>query len=174
MATSSELSVFDSNNTSVDPMQMLQLAAMNINGLSQQMGLVNARLDVQSQDIDRIKMDIDGIKSSQTITRAQQRSIKRAVMCRVNEVLKIQFDGGKVADDCIDVDVAYRGGFISRCYTDAKNHSKMGTAYTETLKVDFDEVMDYINAWFPEVDGGVDGYKRYLDARRAERSKKSA
>lgn len=156
-----------------DPMKALQLAAMNINGLSQQMGLVVARMDAQDLRIAKVEEDFITIKAEQTITRAQCRRIRKAVMNRVNEVLKIDFEGGRVADDSIITDQLYRGGFISRLYTDAKNHSKMGESYTETLKVDFGEVMDYIGAWEPEVDGGTDGYKHYLDIRRKERSKKN-
>lgn len=156
-----------------DPMKALQLAAMNINGLSQQMGLVVARMDAQDLRIAKVEEDFITIKAEQTITRAQCRRIRKAVMNRVNEVLKIDFEGGRVADDSIITDQLYRGGFISRLYTDAKNHSKMGESYTETLKVDFGEVMDYIGAWEPEVDGGTDGYKHYLDIRREERNKKN-
>ena len=156
-----------------DPMKALQLAAMNINGLSQQMGLVVARMDAQDLRIAKVEEDFITIKAEQTITRAQCRRIRKAVMNRVNEVLKIDFEGGRVADDSIITDQLYRGGFISRLYTDAKNHSKMGESYTETLKVDFGEVMDYIGAWEPEVDGGTDGYKHYLDIRREERSKRN-
>jgi hypothetical protein len=155
-----------------DPMKALQLAAMNINGLSQQMGLVVARMDAQDQRIAKVEEDFITIKAEQTITRAQCRRIRKAVMNRVNGVLKIEFEGGRVADSSIVTDKLYRGGFISRLYTDAKNHSKMGESYTETLKVDFNEVMDYINAWEPEVDGGTEGYKRYLDIRREERAKR--
>ena len=156
-----------------DPMKALQLAAMNINGLSQQMGLVVARMDAQDQRIARVEEDFITIKAEQTITRAQCRRIRKAVMNRVNEVLKIEFEGGRVADGSIVTDQLYRGGFISRLYTDAKNHSKMGESYTETLKVDFGAVIDYIESWVPEVDGGVEGYKHYLDIRREERMKKS-
>lgn len=164
---SNEITIPDS-----DPMKALQLAAMNINGLSQQMGLVVARMDAQDQRIAKVEEDFITIKAEQTITRAQCRRIRKAVMNRVNGVLKIAFEGGRVADSSIVTDQLYRGGFISRLYTDAKNHSKMGESYTETLKVDFNEVMDYINAWEPEVDGGTEGYKRYLDIRREERAKR--
>lgn len=156
-----------------DPMEMLRLAATNISGLSQQMGIVNARLTEQAQRIDRIEEGLTIVQAEQTITRAQSRRIRKAVMGRVNQVLKIEFDGGKVADGSIEDEVRYRGGFISRLYTDAKNHSKMGESYTETLKTDFGEVMDYIDAWVPEVEGGIDGYKHYLDIRREERMKQA-
>lgn len=34
--------------------------------------------------------------------------------------------------------------------------------------------MEYIEAWEPEVAGGIDGYKHYLDIRREEREKNNA
>ena len=156
-----------------DAMEALRLAAMNINGLSQQMGLVVARMDAYDQRLISVEEDMTKVKAEQTVTRAQSRRIRKAVMNRVNQVLRIQFDGGKVAEASVADDVRYRGPFISRCYNDAKSHSKMGESYTETLKVDFGEVMDYIEAWTPEVDGGTDGYKHYLDIRREEREKKA-
>lgn len=170
MATSNAIAPTNPNEL----MQMMQLTATNISGLSQQMGIVNARLTEQNQRIDRLEEDLTIVKAEQTITRAQCRRIRKAVMSRVNDVLKIEFEGGKVADESIEDDIRYRGGFISRLYTDAKNHSKMGESYTETLKTEFGEVMDYIEAWVPEVDGGIDGYKHYLDIRREERAKKTA
>lgn len=169
-----DITTTSNGDTSDDIMQMMRLTATNINGLSQQMGIMNARLDEQNKRLNGFEEDITTLKQETTITRAQGRRIRKAVMSRVNAVLKIEFEGGKVADSSIADDVRYRGPFVSRCYTDAKNHSKMGESYTETLKVDFSEVMDYIEAWEPEVEGGTDGYKRYLDIRREEREKRTA
>lgn len=157
-----------------DPMKMLQLAAVNINGLSQQMGLMNDRMDEIVRRMDGHDNRMMTLEHNTTINRAESKRIRKAVMARVNYLLKIEFEGGRVADSSIVTDQLYRGPFVSRCYTDAKNHSKMGDSYPETLKVDFNEVMEYIDAWEPEVDGGVEGYKRYLDIRREERLKKSA
>lgn len=161
-------------NGNNDTMKMLQLAATNINGLSQQMGLLNDRIDEMTRRMDGHDNRMSALEHNTTINRAESRRIKKAVMGRVNYLLKIEFEGGRVADSSIVTDKLYRGPFVSRCYTDAKNHSKMGDSYPETLKVDFNEVLEYIEAWEPEVDGGVEGYKHYLDIRREERSKKSA
>lgn len=155
-----------------DLLQMMQLAAANINGLSKQMGLVNARIDEHSKRIDRVEERVDKVESELTVNRAQANRLQSAIHQRVTDVLKLEFDGGKVADGSIKTDKRYRGGFISRCYTDARRKSKLGTPYYATLRCDFHEVMDYIKAWEPEVSGGVDGYKHYLDIRREERQKK--
>jgi hypothetical protein len=160
----------------VDMGQLLQITqntAMSVSAQSKQMGLILSTVEDLRQDMDGMRNDLETLKRETTITRPMCRQIRKAVMRRVNELLEIEFDGGKVADGSIQTDVLYRGGFISRCYTDAKNHSKMGESYSETLKVDFDEVMKYIEAWVPEVGDGTEGYKRYLDIRREERKKRS-
>lgn len=155
-------------------MDGIQTLVAGIQGQSEQIGVMNSRLNKFSERMDGMCDDLETLKRETTITRPMCRRIRKAVMSQVNKVLKIKFDGGKVADESIETDVLYRGGFISRCYTDAKNHSKMGESYSETLKVDFDEVMEYIESWEPEVDGGVEGYKHYLDIRREEREKRGS
>ena len=157
-----------------DLLKLAQLNTMNINGLSQQMGLMNDRMDEMARRMDSHDNRLGVLEHNTIVNRAERKRISKAVRSRVNYLLKIRFEGGKVAEESIADDVRYRGPFISRCYTDAKNHSKMGDSYSETLKTDFNEVFEYIEAWVPEVDGGVDGYKRYLDIRREEREKKSA
>ena len=166
----SEIKKSESN----DLMKMVQLTAMNVNSISEQMGLVLTKVNNHDDRIVALEDRMTTHERTETINRAQQRRIRKSVVDRVNKLLGIEYEGGKVADRCVKTDVLYRGGFISRCYTDAKNHSKMGGSYTETLKVDFDAVLEYIDSWKPEVDGGVDGYIHYLDIRREERQKKSA
>jgi len=155
-------------------LKVTQNTAMSVSGLAEQMGLVVNRVNENTQRIISLEDRMASHERTETISRAQARRIKKSVIERVNKLLGIEYEGGKVADKCVKADVLYRGGFISRCYTDAKNHSKMGGSYTETLKVDFDAVLEYIAAWQPEVEGGVDGYLHYLDIRREERQKKSA
>jgi hypothetical protein len=166
MALSNE-KLFDGDTSNL--VKLAQLNTMNINGLSQQMGLMNDRMDQLVNRMDGHDNRIEVLEHNTTINRAESKRIKKAVLSRVNYLLKIEFEGGRVADSSIATDQLYRGQFVSRCYTDAKNHSKMGDSYPETLKVDFDEVLEYIESWVPEVDGGVEGYKRYLDIRREER-----
>lgn len=153
----------------VDLLQVTQNTAMSVNGLSQQMGLVLNRVTDNTQRIVALEDRLASHERTVTISRAQQRRIKHEVVSRVNFLLGIEHEGGRVADSSIAVDSRYRGPFIARCYSDAKKHSRMGETYPETLKVDFDDVLAYISSWVPEVDGGVEGYKAYLDIRRAER-----
>ena len=171
MDDNTAIAALDPDNS--DLMQMMRLTASNINGLSQQMGLVNARIDEQGRRVDRIEERVDAVEAELTINRAQANRLQAAIHQRVAVVLKLNFEGGVVADGSISTDKKYRGAFISRCYTDARRKSKLGTPYYATLRCDFQETMDYIEAWEPEVGGGVDGYKRYLDIRREERQKKA-
>lgn len=163
------------SNISLNRLERIaQINIASINGLSEQMGLMNDRINDMAGKLDGHENRLGKLEHNTIVNRAEKRRIRKAVMNRVNKVLKIEFDGGKVADSSIQTDMLYRGGFISRCYTDAKNHSKMGESYGETLKVDLDEVLEYIEAWEPEVDGGVEGYKHYLDIRREEREKRNS
>jgi hypothetical protein len=148
----SEIKKSESN----DLMKMVQLTAMNVNSISEQMGLVLTKVNNHDERIVALEDRMTSHERTETINRAQARRIKKAVVEQVNKVLGIKYEGGKVADECVRTEVLYRSGFIARLYTDAKNHSKMGGSYTETLKVDFDEVMEYIAAWRPEVEGGVE------------------
>jgi len=153
---------------------LVRLAELNtaaINGLSNQMGLVNDRIDELSRKFDNHDGRLVVLEHNTIVNRAEKRQIRKAVMNRVNTLLGIEFEGGRVADGSVVIDQLYRGGFISRCYTDAKNHSKMGESYGETLKTDFNEVLEYIESWVPEVEGGKEGYMHYLDIRREEREK---
>ena len=153
-------------------LKVTQNTAMSVSGLSEQMGIVVNRVNENTKRIVALEDRVANHERTETINRAQQRQMRKAVINQVNNLLKIEYEGGKVAEKCIGIEVRYRGGFISRLYTDAKNHSKMGASYSETLKVDYEEVMDYIKSWEPEVNGGTEGYKRYLDIRREERKKK--
>lgn len=152
-------------------LKVTQNTAMNVSSLSEQMGLVVNRVNENTQRIVDLEDRMNAHERTETINRSQARRIRKSVIERVNSLLGIKYEGGKVADDCVKMDMFYRGGFISRCYTDAKNHSKMGGSYTETLKVDFNEVIEYIDSWKPEVEGGTEGYMHYLDIRREEREK---
>lgn len=154
-------------------LKVTQNTAMSASALSESLGIVTRRVAENTQRIATLESRMDSHERTETIGRAECRRIRKAVMARVNEVLEIKFRGGKVADESVADDMRYRGGFIARLYTDAKNHSRMGESYTETLKVDLEEVMDYISKWGPEVEGDIEGYKQYLDIRRDERRKHS-
>lgn len=164
-------------NDKVDLNQLLQITqntAMSVSAQSEQMGLVLRTVNDLKEDVSSIKDEMSVLKHETTVTRAQANRIQSAIHDRVNKLLGIAFDGGKVADSSIRTDVLYRSGFLSRCYADSRKRSKLGTPYYATLRCDFNEVMEYIEAWEPEVAGGIDGFKQYLDIRREERMKRES
>ena len=141
-----------------DVMKMMQLAAMNITGLSRQMGLVNARLDNTDSRLDHMEDEVTRIGQETTVTRAQRNRLFNAVTDRCLFLLKTDDERNR-----------YIGAFKRKCWSDAQKKSKCGRPYADTLRIDFDEVLEYINAWEPEYYGGIDGYKEHLDTVREQR-----
>ena len=154
-------------------LQITQNTAMSVSAQSKQMGLILGNINDLKQDVSVIKDEMEMLKHEVTVNRNQANRLQSAIHQRVAMLLGIKFDGGKVAAESISTEKNYRGGFISRCYTDARRMSRLGTPYYATLRCDFQDVLDYIEAWEPEVEGGVEGYKAYLDIRR-DANKKSA
>lgn len=157
-----------------DLLKVVQLTAMNVNGISKQMGLVLDKIDGHDKRITALEDRMDSHERTEVVNRAQANRIHDAIRDRVTYVLGLDTDGGMVSEDSIPDEVRYRSAFINKCHVDARRHSKLAKPYYATLKVDFDEVMQYISAWYPEVRGKTEGYKRYLDIRREERRKARA
>lgn len=153
-------------------MEALKLSAMTSQRVSEQMGLLTTKVNQHEEKIQALEDKQAYYENNLRITRSQGKNLKRTVIGRVNTLLGIRFEGGKVADDCIETDQKYRGGFISRCYTDAKRAGVMAECYWETPRSDYDKCIEYIEAWIPQVDGGTAKYKEYLDIRREEREAK--
>lgn len=153
-----------------DMMQMMQMATMNISNLGKQMGVISEQLTNFDVRLSGIENRMQKYEDSTLANRDMCRRIKNAIHARVNKLLGIAYQDGVVTADSMYADKYYRGGFISRCYADARRYSRLGTPYYTTLARDVDEVIHYIENWFPEIgyDGltGVEAYKRYLDARR--------
>lgn len=158
-------------NQEPDMYQMMQMATMNISNLGKQMGVISEQLTNFNSRLSGIENRMQKYEDSTLANRDMCRRIKNAIHARVNKLLGIAYQDGVVTADSMYSDKYYRGGFISRCYADARRYSRLGTPYYTTLARDVEEVIHYIENWFPEIsfDGltGVEAYKRYLDARRA-------
>lgn len=156
--------------------EIAQMTVMSTNQLSQQLGLV---VSTQTQLIERmdslestLKTNTDAINNRMQnyedrirIDRNQAQSIRGAIHARAAKLLGIEYVDGIIKDpDALYADKYYRSGFISKIYSDARKHSRLGTPYYETYSRDYEEVVDYIEKWMPVV--GVAGYKNYLDERR--------
>lgn len=151
-------------------MQIMQMATMNISNLGKQMGVISEQLTSFDMRLSGIENRMQKYEDSTLANRDMCRRIKNAIHARVNKLLGIEYRDGLVTPESMYADKYYRGGFISRCYADARKYSRLGTPYYTTLARDVEETTSYIGNWFPEIsfDGltGVEAYKRYLDARR--------
>ena len=157
-----------------DLMKVVQLTAMNVQGISQQMGILTTAVQDLQTDMTSVKDRMQNYEDELRITRSQGKALKKSILNRVSVLLNISFVNGHVADECIETDQKYRGGFISRCYVDAKQSGLMAECYWETARRDYDRCIEFIEAWVPNVKGGVNGYKEYLDIRRQEREARKA
>ena len=163
-------------DNSNDLMAIMQMATMNISNLGKQMGIISSQITEQAGRLDRLEGRMQVYEDKIRIDRNQARRIRNAIHARVNELLDIRHENGVVAQESLYNDKYYKGGFISRCYTDARNHSSLGTPYTETYNKDYEEVINYVSRWDPEMSfkgvSGVAGYKAYLDERRKAKHRK--
>lgn len=155
-------------------MQLMQQATLNISSLGEQMGVIKRTVSDVSSRVAAVENRMQSYEDRLRLTRDQARRVKGAIHERVNYILEIEHDSGVVARECLSDDKKYRGKFISRCYHDARTHSRLGTPYYETFQRDYDEVLEYIKLWEPEVDfdglSGTEAYKRYLDIRAEEKA----
>lgn len=160
-----------------DIKEMLQITAMNQKSISEQMGIVTSAVKEIRGNVADVKNEINvlnermqGYEDRIRIDRNQARRLRNAIHARCNDLLGIVYENGVVTQESLFADKHYKGGFIGRCYKDARDHSELGTPYTETYVKDYDEVMRYVSAWEPEMAyagiSGVAGYKLYLDERR--------
>lgn len=161
-----------------DVMAVVRQSAFNIQTVGEQMGIISTELKNlkieqlrTGEKIEAITDRMQNYEDRLRVNRACAQTIRRAIHARASELLGIEYENGRVADRCINTDARYRGKFISRCYYDAREHSKLGTPYYETYQRDYREVLDYIGTWVPQE--GVTGYKEYLDKRARERALKA-
>lgn len=161
-----------------DPMKLMQLAAMNINGLSQQMGLMNKAVaaikddvsDLRAQMVDA-KADIRGLKDDQFVDLIKADNIRKSAQDRVAELLDIEFDErGGVTDDCRYDYTHYYAKFIGRLHVDARNAGLEGPRIYATPRKTYQALIDFINDWVPL--RGVEGLKSYYDGLSEARKRK--
>ena len=154
-----------------DVMKIVKQTAFNVQGISEQMGIISAEVKAmkleqrkQANEIQALNDRMQNYEDRVRVTRSMSQNIKNSIHARVRELLKIEYINGVVTAESIYADKYYRPGFISRCYTDARKESRLGTPYSETYQRDYEEVLEFINKWVPPT--GVEGYMSYLDLRR--------
>jgi len=170
---SNEITIPDS-----DPMKALQLAAMNINGLSQQMGIINSAVTAIQGDMSELrseladtKADVVGLKEDQFVDLIKADNIRASAQSRVAELLEIEFDerGGVTPESRYDY-THYYSKFVGRLHTDARHAGLEGPRIYATPRKTYQALIDYINDWVPL--RGVEGLKSYYDGLVAARKSK--
>ena len=151
--------------------QIVKQTAFNVASISEQMGLISKEVrDLKigqrelSEGLKAVNDRMQNYEDRIRVTRPQAQNIRNSIHARTAILLHIEYENGIVKPESMFADKYYRQGFISRCYTDARKSSRLGTPYTETYQRDYDEVLHFISGWEPPT--GVEGYKSYLDARR--------
>lgn len=163
-----------------DPMELMRLAAFNINGLSQQMGIMNKTVTQIKDDVSELrsemvdaKADIKGLKDDQFVDLIKADNIRKSAQTRVAKLLGIEFDErGGVTDDSRFNYTHYYSKFVGRLHCDARNAGLEGPRIYATPRKNYHPLIDFINEWVPL--RGVEGLKSYYDGLAdAHRSKKS-
>lgn len=161
-----------------DPMELMQLAAMNINGLSQQMGIMNKAVIAIRDDVSQlraemvdVKADVTGLKDDQFVDLIKADNIKLAAQSRVAELLEIEFEErGGVTEESMFNYRNYYSKFIGRLHVDARHAGLEGPRIYATPRKNYQALMDFINEWVPL--RGVEGLKSYYDGLEAARRSK--
>jgi len=162
-----------------DPMKALQLAAMNISALSQQMGILNQSFieikgdmsEIRSEMAD-VKADVDGLKDDQFVDLIKADNIKKSAQNRVAELLQIKFDErGGVTDESRYNYTHYFSKFCGRIHVDARNAGLEGPRIYATPRKTYRALIDFINEWVPL--RGVEGLMSYYDGLAAARKSKN-
>lgn len=148
-------------NPMTDIMESLKKAAWISENTSRQMGLLNDTVAEHERQIQDLTHRMEVRERRETVDQNQSDQIKLAVHDRICGLLEIDHENGHIAARCIGDYKKYYRGFVCHCYNDCKAHGRMGKPYYRTLAIDYDDVINYINAWFPR--GGVEDYKHYLD-----------
>lgn len=163
-----------------DLLKVAQLNTMNINGLSQQMGIINKAIISIKDEVSElraemadVKDDVGGLKDDQFVDLIKADNIKKSAQSRVAELLNIKFDErGGVADESRYSYTHYYAKFVGRLHVDARHAGLEGPRIYATPRKTYQALIDFINEWVPL--RGVDGLKSYYDGLEAARKRKTA
>ena len=159
-------------NETTELMNVVKQTAFNVETISDQMGIItsevkNLKLEqIRLADgLDKVNSRMQKYEDNVRVTRHQAQNLRNTIHAKAATLLEIEYKDGIITTERgLYNDKYYRSGFISRLYVDARKQSRLGTPYTETLQRDYEECLKFIADWNPPT--GVEGYKRYLDARR--------
>ena len=132
----------NTTNENVDLKQIENIVgqtAMNVNGISKQMGIIATAVDSMRTDIGGLKDRMDYLELNEEITTTQQETIIELARKRVLEI---------IGDDPLEVKKYFKI-FIQRLYKDTRQNAGLGSKIARTKKCDYQRCIDYIEAWIP-------------------------
>ena len=154
------------DNDLKEAMELSKQTAFNLATVSEQMGIIQTKLQKHDIDIRESKEEVKSIRSdfeqykeymadSQYIEPKQAEELHQAILTRVAELLS------PLGDNVLN---KYFGRFTSRAWNDAKKSRLIyGTKGVYTPKRNFNGAKEYINSWTP-YKYGVDGYIEHLNS----------
>lgn len=153
-----------------DLMDIVRLTALNVNGISEQMGVVVKAVNNLSTDVAEVKSTMSDIndrvttlEEDEALKPYQVHNVKKAIRIRVAGLLKVKFDRrGGATDDTLGVYKRYYSRFCGRLHNDAKAAGIEGSAWQYTPRKNYQKLIEFIADWTPA--RGVDGLKSYFDA----------
>lgn len=159
-----------------DLIDIVRLTALNVNGISEQMGVVVKTINTLRSDVAEVKSAVNDLndrvivlEEDEALKPYQVYNVKKAVRVRVAELLKVKFDKrGGATDDTIGVYHRYYGKFCGRLHNDAKCAGIEETAWRFTPRKNYQKLIEFIADWTPA--RGVKGLMAYYDALEADKS----
>lgn len=132
----------NTTNENIDLKQIENIVgqtAMNVNGISKQMGIIATAVDSMRTDIGGLKDRMDYLELNEEITTTQQETIIELARKRVLEI---------IGDDPLEVKKYFKI-FIQRLYKDTRQNAGLGSKIARTKKCDYQRCIDYIESWIP-------------------------
>ena len=160
-----------------DIMDIVRLTALNVNGISEQMGVIVKTVSNLKSDLVEVKGDVKDIgervrviEDDEPLKEYQQYNYAQAVRIRVSDLLGIEFDSrGGVTDESRDIYDRYYGKFCGRLHNDAKHAGIEAHKWQFTPRKFYPQLMKFAPDWSPA--RGVEGLKEYFDKSKKSRER---
>lgn len=138
-------------------MDITAKTAMNINGVSEQMGVVVGAVNGLRTDVKDLKLRMNTLELNEEVTTTQQETIMSVARKRIVQILgENNFEHQK-----------YFRIFVQKLYGDARHYAGLGSKISRTKKCDYQRCIDFIESWVPSC--GCAALKAKADANAAAR-----
>lgn len=148
------------NGGNFDLQQLMNIngqIAMNVNGISKQMGIIATAVDTLRTDMGDLTGRMDVLEQKEEITTTQTEEIRNSACKRIYEIL---------GDEKVTHEKYFRT-FIKRLYSDTRHEAGLGSSIARTRKCDYQRCVDYIEAWIPSK--GCAALKEEIDEKAKAR-----